>query len=55
MIVVGVDGRARQVTLRPEAAENSKLGVCIRRVLQDVVFPAAADEKEVALGLAVYR
>ena len=55
VIVVGVDGRAKQVALRPEAAENSKLGVCIRRVLQDVVFPAAADEKEVALGLAVYR
>lgn len=55
LIVVGIDGRVTQVTLRPESAENSKLGVCIRRVLQHVVFPAAAEVKEVALGLAVYR
>jgi len=55
VIVVGIDGRAKQVTLRPESAENSQLGVCIRRALQDVAFPAAADEKEVSVGLAVYR
>ena len=55
VIVVGTDGHAKQVTLRPESAETSGLGACIRRALQDVAFPAAADEKEVAVGLAVYR
>jgi hypothetical protein len=55
VIAVGVDGRVRHVTLRPDSAESSDLGVCIRRVLQDVTFPPAPDEKEVAVGLAVYR
>jgi hypothetical protein len=55
VIVVGVDGRTRQVALRPHSAETSAVGACIRRVLQGVTFPPAADEKEVAVGLAVYR
>jgi hypothetical protein len=55
VIVVGVDGRARQVTLRPDGAESSEIGACIRRVLHGVTFPRAPDEKEVAVGLAVYR
>ena len=55
VIVVGVDGRARQVTLRPDSAEDSAVGTCIRRALKDVRFPPAPDEKEVAVGLAVYR
>ena len=45
-IVVGVDGRARQVALQPLGADQTVLGGCIRRVLQTVAFPAALDEKE---------
>jgi hypothetical protein len=55
VIVVGVDGRARQVALRPDSAEHSPLGSCIRGVLQDVTFPATRSDMEVAVGLAVYR
>jgi hypothetical protein len=55
VIVVGVDGRAEQVSLRPDGAEHSALGSCIRGVLADVAFPAAQSEMEVAVGLAVYR
>jgi hypothetical protein len=55
VIVVGVDGRARQVALRPDSAEHSPLGSCIRGVLQDVTFPAASSDMEVAVSLSVYR
>ena len=55
VIAVGVDGRAWRVALRPDSAEHSPLGSCIRGVLQDVAFPAAASDMEVAVGLAVYR
>jgi hypothetical protein len=55
VIVIGVDGRARQVAIRPDTAEHSPLGSCIRGVLQEVVFPAASSDMEVAVGLAVYR
>lgn len=55
VIMVGVDGRAEQVSLRPDSAEHSALGSCIRGVLGDVAFPAAQSEMEVAVGLAVYR
>jgi len=55
VIMVGVDGRAEQVSLRPDSAEHSALGSCIRGVLSDVTFPAAQSEMEVAVGLAVYR
>ena len=55
VIMVGVDGRAEQVSLRPDSAEHSALGSCIRGVLSDVTFPAAPSEMEVAVGLAVYR
>ena len=55
VIMVGVDGRAEQVSLRPDTAEHSALGSCIRGVLSDVTFPSAQSEMEVAVGLAVYR
>jgi hypothetical protein len=55
VIAVGVDGRAWRVALRPDSAEHSPLGSCIRGVLQGVVFPAAPSDMEVAVGLAVYR
>lgn len=55
VLVVGIDGRARQVALRPDSAEHSPLGSCIRGVLQDVTFPPASSDMEVAVGLAVYR
>jgi serine/threonine protein kinase len=54
-LVLGADGLARHVTLRPLSADQSGLGGCIRRVLQTVVFPAAPSEKELALGLALHR
>jgi serine/threonine-protein kinase len=55
VIVVGLDGRAKQVALRPDSVERTRLGSCIRGVLQVVAFPAAPDEKQVALGLALSR
>jgi hypothetical protein len=55
VIMVGIEGRAEQVSLRPDSAEHSALGSCIRGVLGDVTFPAARSEMEVAVGLAVYR
>jgi serine/threonine-protein kinase len=55
VIRVGVDGRARQIALQPPGADHSVLGGCIRRVLQAVAFPAAPDEKQVALSLALVR
>jgi len=55
VIMVGVDGRAEQVSLRPDSAEHSALGSCIRGVLGGVAFPAAQSEMEVAVGLAFYR
>ena len=54
VIVVGVDGRAKQIALQPPGAEDSALGACIRGVLAMVAFPTAPDEKEVALRLAVH-
>jgi hypothetical protein len=55
VIAVGVDGRTLRVALRPDSAEHSPLGSCIRGVLQDVAFPPASSDMEVAVGLAVYR
>jgi hypothetical protein len=55
VIAVGVDGRALRVALRPDSAEDSPLGSCIRGVLQGVAFPPASSHMEVAVGLAVYR
>ena len=40
---------------KPMSAAHTKLGGCIRDVLQVVAFPTALDEKEVAISLALYR
>jgi serine/threonine-protein kinase len=55
LIVVGVDGRAKQVVLQPPSVDQSALGDCIRKVFALVLFPSAPDEKRVALGLALHR
>ena len=54
-LVVGSDGRARQIALEPESADRSELGSCIRDVLKTVAFPAAPEDKQLALGLALRR
>jgi serine/threonine-protein kinase len=54
-LVVGLDGHPRQIALQPASAERSELGRCIRGALQLVAFPAASDEKQLALGLALRR
>jgi serine/threonine protein kinase len=55
VIVVGVNGHAKQIALEPSGAARSQLGDCIRGVLQVVAFPTAPEDKEVAVGLAVRR
>lgn len=55
VIIVGVDGLARQVVIQPDRVEHSALGSCIRGVLKAVRYPTAAEDEEVAIGLAVYR
>ena len=54
-LVVGSDGHARQIAIEPESADRSALGSCIRDVLRIVAFPAAAEDKRLALGLALRR
>ena len=51
VIVVGVDGRAKTITLEPQGLESTPLGACIKNVLGDVRFPKSPDEKQVAVPL----
>jgi hypothetical protein len=53
VVVVGVDGHPRQIALQPANAERTELGSCIRGVLRTVAFPAASDEKQLALALTI--
>jgi serine/threonine-protein kinase len=53
VIMVGVDGRAKQIALQPDDADRSQLAACIRGVLRMVAFPTAPEDKEVAIGLVV--
>lgn len=54
-LVVGVDGRTRNVTLDAAGSPETELGSCIRAVLGRVVFPHAPEDKEIVIGLAVVR
>jgi serine/threonine protein kinase len=55
VLLVGVDGRAKEIAIEPASVAPSALAGCIRGILREVAFPVASDEKQVALGLAVDR
>ncbi|MGH2899147.1 MAG: hypothetical protein ACRDMZ_10780, partial [Solirubrobacteraceae bacterium] len=55
MLVVGVDGRTREVTLDAAGSRHTELGSCIRAALGRVVFPKALEDKEIVVRLAVLR
>ena len=48
---IGADGRARQVSFTPPDVDRSALGSCLRDIFATTVFPAAAAEREVVLGV----
>ncbi len=51
VVRIGIDGHPRQVSFRPEPVERSALAGCLRGVLTATVFPPAATEREIALGV----
>jgi serine/threonine-protein kinase len=53
VLLVGMDGRAKEIAIEPASVAPSGLAGCIRGILREVAFPPASDEKQVALGLAV--
>ena len=51
VIVVGVDGRAKAISLEPQGLDATPLGACIKNVLGGIRFPKSEDEKQVAVPL----
>ena len=49
VIVVSVDGRAKNISLEPTGLNTTPLGTCIKNVLAGSTFPTARDEKQVSV------
>ena len=51
VIVIGVDGHAKTVTLEPAGLNSTPLGACIKNVLQIATYPTAKDDKQLSINL----
>jgi serine/threonine-protein kinase len=51
VLLIGPEGRCKQVAFSPAAAGETAFGACVREVMMTAVFPRQTEDREVALAI----